>query len=103
MNFDQANFNIGQVIIQPIFKCSGSYVNPHFLGSKEWCRKIAHSRPPKDRPWHHVLVHGAEDQTYVVEHDLEADDTGQPIHHSLGGDNFKGLDEGHYTLRQKGN
>ena len=105
MNSDQANFNVGQLINHRIFEYRGVVVDvdPHFLGSEDWYRQVAHTRPPKDRPWYHVLVDGAVCQTYVAERNLEADDTGQPIRHPLLGHYFKGLDDGRYTPRHKGN
>lgn len=105
MNSDQANFSVGQLISHRIFEYRGVVidVDAHFLGSEDWYQQMAHTRPPKDRPWYHVLVDGAEYQTYVAERNLEPDDTGKPIRHPLLGQYFEGLNEGRYTLRQKGN
>lgn len=57
---------------------------------------MARSRPPKDRPWYHVLVDGAEHTTYVAERHLEADDKGTPVSHPLLEEYFASLDEGGY-------
>ncbi len=105
MNSDRANFSVGQLIQHRLFEYRGVVVDvdPHFLGSEDWYRQMAHTRPPKDRPWYHVLVDGAEHQTYVAERNLEADDTGGPIRHPLLGQYFEGLDGGRYMLRHKGN
>ncbi len=79
MNSDRANFSVGQLITHRLFEYRGGGVDPHFLGGEDWYQKMAHTRPPKDRPWYHVLVDGAEYQTYVAERNLEADDSGAPI------------------------
>ena len=54
MNSDQANFSVGQLIQHRLFEYRGVVVDvdPHFLGSEDWYRQMAHSRPPKDRPWY---------------------------------------------------
>jgi heat shock protein HspQ len=44
---------------------------------------MAKSRPPKDQPWYHVLVDGAEHMTYVAEKNLEPDHLGTEIKHPL--------------------
>ncbi|MDP6572730.1 MAG: heat shock protein HspQ [Rhodospirillales bacterium] len=105
MNSDRANFSVGQLVTHRLFEYRGVVVDvdPHFLGGEDWYQQMAHTRPPKDRPWYHVLVDGAEYQTYVAERNLEADDSGAPIRHPLLGQYFEGLGEGHYMLRQKGN
>lgn len=105
MNSDQANFSVGQLISHRLFEYRGVIidVDSHFLGSEDWYHQMAHTRPPKDRPWYHVLVDGAEYQTYVAERNLEPDDTGKPIRHPLLDQHFEELNEGRYTLRQKGN
>ena len=56
-------------------------VDPFFQGSDEWYEQVAQSRPPKDRPWYHVLVHDSDQQTYVAERNLESDESGLPIRH----------------------
>ena len=56
-------------------------MDTQFEGSNEWYEAVARSRPPKDRPWYHILPHGASHQTYVAERNLEADTTGQPVQH----------------------
>ena len=43
-------------------------VDATFCGSDEWYEQVARSRPPKDAPWYHVLVDGAQHMTYVAEH-----------------------------------
>ncbi len=71
-------------------------VDPVFSGSDEWYEAVARSRPPRDRPWYHVLVDGAEHATYVAERHLEADSSGVAIRHPLLSDFFDTFDEGTY-------
>ena len=58
-------------------------VDAEFALSDEWYDRVAQSRPPKDAPWYHVLVHGSSKTTYVAERNLvPAADRG-PIEHPL--------------------
>jgi len=79
----EAKFNIGQLVHHVKFDYRGvvADVDPVYQGSEEWYLQVALSRPPKDRPWYHVLVDGAEHMTYVAERHLEADPSGMPIAH----------------------
>jgi len=65
----QAKFSIGQCVHHKLFAYRGVIidVDPVFLGSDDWYEDIAKSRPPKDEPWYHVLVHDAQNETYVAE------------------------------------
>jgi heat shock protein HspQ len=60
-------------------------VDPEFSLSEAWYDTVARSRPPKNRPWYHVLVDGAEHSTYVAERHLaESADRSQVAHPALG-------------------
>ena len=100
-----ALYSVGQLVLHRLFDYRGVIfdVDPVFAGTDEWYEANSKTRSPKDKPWYHVLVDGAEYQTYVAERNLEADDSGAPIRHPLLGQYFEGLGEGHYMLRQKGN
>ena len=50
-------------------------------GEEEWYELVAKTRPPKDKPWYHFLVHEAVHTTYVSEQNLEPDLTGHPVEH----------------------
>lgn len=78
-----AQFHVGQVIQHRMFGYRGVIVDvdAHFLGTKDWYANVAKSRPPKDRPWYHVLVDGALQQTYVAERNLEPDLSGEAVNH----------------------
>lgn len=80
-----ARFFVGQIVHHVRFDYRGVVfdVDPAFQGSDEWYERIARSRPPKDNPWYHVLVDGAEHTTYVAERHLEPDADGDPVRHPL--------------------
>ncbi|MEE8045860.1 MAG: heat shock protein HspQ [Dehalococcoidia bacterium] len=76
-------FSIGQTVHHRKFDYRGVIigVDETFIGSDEWYDAVARSRPPKDMPWYHVLVHGASHRTYVAERHLEPDVSREPIRH----------------------
>ena len=98
----EARFSIGQLVHHRLFDYRGVVfdVDPVFSGTDEWYEKVAKSRPPRDRPWYHVLVDGAEHTTYVAERNLEPDDSGEAIEHPLIHQLFAGLENGRYQLPQ---
>ena len=59
--------------------------------------RAGRSRPPKDKPWYHVLVDGAEHTTYVAERNLEPDESLEPIVHPLVPQFFEGFRDGRYV------
>ena len=75
MNERDALWSVGQVIRHRKFDYRGVIVDvdPTFSGTETWYDAVARSRPPKDRPWYHVLVDGQEHVTYVAERHIEAD------------------------------
>lgn len=106
MDAASAKFAVGQLVHHKLFDYRGVVVDvdPHFLGSETWYSDMAKSRPPKDRPWYHVLVDGSAHQTYVAERNLEADDTDAPVRHPAVGEHFSGQGaDGAYHPRKLGN
>jgi len=85
MNCVECRFFVGQLIHHQRFDYRGVVVDvdPEFQGTEEWYDAVARSRPPKDKPWYHVLVHGSDQMTYVAERHLEQDGSGGPIDHPL--------------------
>lgn len=80
-----ARFFVGQIVHHTKFDYRGVIfdVDATFQGADEWYEVMARSCPPKDSPWYHVLVDGADYTTYVAERNLEPDAGGQPISHPL--------------------
>jgi heat shock protein HspQ len=93
-----ARFSIGELIHHRLFDYRGVIVDvdPVFQSSEEWYEKVAQSRPPKDKPWYHVLVDGADHSTYVAERNLDADDSSMPIRHPMVEQFFDRLENGRY-------
>lgn len=71
-------------------------VDHNFQATEEWYQAVAKSRPPKNKPWYHVLVHGSNQSTYVAEQNLEADVILKPIDHPMVEHFFSGFDQGRY-------
>ena len=84
---DHAKFSIGQIVRHNRFGYRGVVfgVDPVFELTDEWYETVARSRPPRDKPWYHVLVDESQQTTYVAERHLEiASDRGQIDHPLLG-------------------
>lgn len=80
-------FFIGQIIEHRKVGYRGVIygVDGEFNLSEEWYDQVARSRPPKDKPWYHVMVDGATHTTYVAERHLTASaDLSQIDHPALG-------------------
>ncbi len=95
----QAKFAIGQVVHHARFDYRGVVVDidPVFQLSDEWYDEVAKSRPPKDHPWYHVLVHGSDQMTYVAERHLESIADAAPIEHPQIDDYFAEFRDGFYV------
>ncbi len=85
IKISSCKYTIGQVIHHRLFDYRGVVfdVDATFQGTEEWYEQMARSRPPKDEPWYHVMVHGAFHTTYVAEQNLKKDLTGLPIEHPM--------------------
>ncbi len=105
MDAARARFHVGQPVHHRLFDYRGVVIDADatFQGSVEWYEAMARSRPPKDRPWYHVLVHDAEHMTYVAERNLEPDLTGEPVRHPDLGLYFDDQRDGIYQRRQPSN
>lgn len=101
----KARFFVGQVVHHKLFDYRGIIydVDAVYSGTEEWYEQVARSRPPKERPWYHVLVDGETHTTYVAERNLEPDPDETPIDHPLFGDLFRRSDEGAWIPHQKVN
>ncbi|RRQ22039.1 heat shock protein HspQ [Thiohalobacter thiocyanaticus] len=105
IEFRRAKFSVGDIIHHKRFDYRGVVVDvdPIFQGTDEWYEQVARSRPPKDKPWYHVLVHGSDQMTYVAERHLETDESGEPIQHPLLELYFSRLENGRYVQEGKAN
>ena len=102
INITRTEFSVGQLVQHRLFGYRGVIfdVDRNFQGTEEWYEIMARSRPPKDRPWYHVLVDGQNHATYVAEKNLEPDDRGMPIDHPLIGQFFTRFVKGAYVRRE---
>lgn len=84
-NITRAKFSVGELVYHRRFNYRGVIVDVdhEFQASDEWYDAVAKSRPPKDKPWYHVLVHDSEHSTYVAEQNLAPDDLSQPVNHPM--------------------
>jgi heat shock protein HspQ len=100
-----ARFSPGELVKHRLFEYRGVVVDvdAEFSLSEEWYESVAKSRPPKDEPWYHVLVHGSEQATYVAERNLEPDTTGQPVLNPMLGMYFRGMEDGRYVSESPAN
>ena len=79
----RAQFMIGQLVHHKLFGYRGVIIDadPVFSETEEWYEHVARTRPPKDRPWYHILVHETGERTYVAERNLRSDTSHLPIDH----------------------
>jgi heat shock protein HspQ len=98
-------FHRGQVVQHKLFDYRGVVVgvDQTFQLPEEWYEQVARSRPPKDQPWYHVLVHGAGQATYVAERNLESGPGGQPVEHPMLDRFFDKFSDGFYSNSREEN
>lgn len=91
-------FSIGDVVEHRLFGYRGVVVDvdPYFALTDEWYENVARSRPPKDAPWYHVLVHDSDAPRYVAQRNLHADPSGLPVRNSALDALFDDFAEGRY-------
>lgn len=91
-------FAVGELVHHRLFDYRGVVidVDGDFQGSEEWYESVAKSRPPRDKPWYHVLVDGAEHSTYVAERNLELDTQDEPVTHPMLNRYFYKFNNGKY-------
>ena len=99
----ETKYSIGDLVRHKLFDYRGVIVDidPSFQLTEEWYEMVARSRPPKDEPWYHVLVHDATNSTYVAEKNLEPDSSGQKINHPMTNRFFTDLRDGRYFNDEK--
>ena len=98
MEPQESKFHIGQLVGHLKFGYRGVIydIDPVFSGTEEWYAAMATSRPPRDKPWYHVLVDGQQHTTYVAERHLAPDESGHPVSHPLIDSLFTGFEGGSY-------
>ena len=104
-NITKVKFSVGELVHHSLFGYRGVIVDvdQDFQATDEWYEAVAKSRPPKDKPWYHVLVHGSESSTYVAEQNLESDVVLEPINHPMVEQFFAEFDDGRYVRVDRDN
>ena len=94
----KSKFSVGDLIHHRLFDYRGVIVDidAAFQLSDEWYEAVAKSRPPKNEPWYHVLVHGEMHTTYVAERNLERDTSAEPVNHPMLWQFFSRFENGRY-------
>ena len=97
-NITRVKFSVGELVHHRLFGYRGVIVDvdQDFQATEEWYEVVAKSRPPKNKPWYHVLVHESDHSTYVAEQNLETDDEMEPITHPMVEQFFSRFDHGRY-------
>jgi len=100
-----ARFSLGQIVHHRLFGYRGVIfdADDSFQGTDEWYENVALTRPPRDRPWYRVLVHGSNQSTYVAERNLEPEADVSPIENPYTSQFFSEQTNGVYRLRRKSN
>ena len=101
----RVKFSVGDLIQHRLFDYRGVIVDVDrtFQATDEWYQVVARSRPPKDKPWSHVLVHDSENSPYVAEQNLNPDISSAPIVHPMLEHFFCKFDQGKYIRNKRVN
>jgi len=101
INITRTKFSVGELVHHRLFDYRGVIVDVDrdFQGTAEWYEAVAKTRPPKNKPWYHVLVHGKTHSTYVAEQNLDPDDSGEPINHPMLEYFFSKFENGMYVRK----
>ena len=72
-----SKFKPGQIIFHKLFHYRGVILNVDdtFQLTDQWYEFMAKSKPPKNKPWYHVLVNNETHMTYVAERNILPDHT----------------------------
>ncbi|MBL4622412.1 MAG: heat shock protein HspQ [Immundisolibacteraceae bacterium] len=103
IDFPTADFSVGDIVHHKLFDYRGVVVDvdSKCQATDEWYEHVARSRPPRDKPWYHVLVDGSDHSTYVAQQNLEPDGLMTAIHHPLVEEVFAGLENGRYIRKDR--
>lgn len=104
-NITKVKFSVGELIHHRLFHYRGVIVDvdSNCRATEEWYELVAKSRPPKNKPWYHVLVHDSYHSTYVAEQNLECDENSDPINHPMVNHFFSNFVNGKYERSDSNN
>ena len=94
----EPKFQVGDIVRHQRFDYRGVIydVDPDFRGTDAWYSQVATSKPPKDRPWYHVMVDGSVQTTYVAERHLQLHSDDSPVNHPFITQHFDHHKDGRY-------
>jgi heat shock protein HspQ len=100
-----ARFSVRDLVHHRLFNYRGVIVDvdPEFQSTDEWYESVAKSRPPKDKPWYHVLIDAASHLMYVAERNLERDRRMRAIWHQMLEHFFFRFEGGRYVSEKRSN
>lgn len=87
-------FQPGQVIVHRRYDYRGVIVafDSSCQAPEAWYQSNQ-TQPDRNQPWHHVLVDGTHETTYVAQSNLKLDLSGDPVVHPMLNLFFHGIDE----------
>ncbi|MFI4859693.1 MAG: heat shock protein HspQ [Phycisphaerales bacterium JB063] len=90
-------FRVGQIVRHKRYGYRGVVVDFDMacLADDTWYDKNK-TKPRREQPWYHILVHGSNGNTYAAEDSLVADALDEPIEHPLVSVFFEAVDHGQY-------
>ncbi|XAL98414.1 heat shock protein HspQ [Phycisphaeraceae bacterium D3-23] len=90
-------FRVGQIVRHKRYGYRGVVVDFDMacLADDNWYGKNK-TKPDRDQPWYHVLVHGSNGNTYAAQESLVLDALDEPIEHPLMSVFFETVDHGQY-------
>ena len=97
-------YEIGQLVEHVLFGYRGVVISidRQFNHTESWYQNVAKSKPPKDKPWYHILVDGTDYVTYVAERNLRMSLDVRQVDHPLLGNYFNRFDGARYFLINSG-
>jgi heat shock protein HspQ len=96
---NRPKYAIGQLVCHLKFGYRGVVVDIdlNYALGEAWYEQVARSRPPKDKPWYRVLVHGSSQETYVAERHLAVDTEATEVDNPQVDDYFDEFRGDHYA------
>lgn len=92
-------FSLGEIVKHQQMGFRGVIVevDDQFRGDESAYQDLPGVKPTKDQPWYHVLVDGEDHMTYLPEHALELDASGDPVMHPMITEMFHRFENGRYS------
>lgn len=98
---DEPLYEPGQLVLHKRYHYRGVVVEADAVcqAGEDWYHKNQ-TKPNRNQPWYHVLVHETSSTTYAAEENLLPDESDEPIRHPLLEYFFSGFEDGRYIRNQ---